>query len=179
MTTKLRHALLALPALMMTTGCDLHLLPETYEGQGDRAAIVTVELGSLNTNLLEAGVDTLEIQIIDVLAHREGSDEWLILNEAPTALTISDDEEVSVELSEVPLPVGTYDRILLVLAEARADGNGGWTKIEITTDDIEIAEPVTIVGDGMLTLDFDVANSLTGTYNDGLVMDPQVLVQAQ
>ena len=178
MKNLIQKALLALlPTVLFTTGCDFHLMPETYEGQGERAALVSVELGSLNTNLLDAGVDSLEIQIIDVLAHRQGTEEWLILNEAPTALTIQDDVETNLTLSEVTLPTGTYDRILLVVAEARADGQGGWTSIELTSDDIEIAEPVSIRADGQLNLTFDVANSLQGTYTDGLVMNPQVLVE--
>lgn len=170
--------LLVLPTVLMTTGCDLHLMPETYQGQGDRVAIVNVEIGSLNAELLDPEVDSLEIQILDVLAHRESSDEWLILNEAPTALTINHDEDSTIELSEVPLPVGEYDSIMLIVAQARADGEGGWTQIQLSTDDIEVQDPVLIETSGTLTLSFDMENSLQGSYSDGLVMNPQVLVQA-
>ena len=170
--------LLVLPTVLMTTGCDLHLLPETYQGQGERAAIVTIEIGSLNAELLDPDVESLEIQILDVLAHREASDEWLILNEAPKALTITHDDNTTVELSEVPLPVGEYDRIMLIVAQARVDGEGGWTQIELSTDDIEINDSVLIDGDGKLTLSFDMENSLEGTYSEGLVMNPHVQVQA-
>ena len=169
--------LLVLPTVLMTTGCDLHLLPETYQGQGERAAIVTIEIGSLNAELLDPEVESLEIQILDVLAHREASDEWLILNEAPKSLTITHDDNTTVELSEVPLPVGEYDSIMLIVAQARADGEGGWTQIQLSTDDIEIQDPVLIDADGKLTLSFDMENTLEGTYSEGLVMNPQVLVQ--
>jgi len=170
--------LLVIPAVFMTTGCDLHLLPETYQGQGERAAIISVEIGSLNTQLLDPAVDSLEIQIVDVLAHREGSNEWLILNEAPAFLTITHDEDSTIELAEVPLPVGEYDSIMLIIAQARADGEDGWTQIQLSTDDIEINNPILIEADGKLTLSFDLENSLEGSYNEGLVMNPNVLVQA-
>jgi hypothetical protein len=169
--------LLVLPAVLMTTGCDLHLLPETYQGQGERAAIVTVEIGSLNAELLDPEVESLEIQILDVLAHRSATDEWLILNESSKALTITHDDNATVKLSEVPLPVGEYDSIMLIVAQARVDGQGGWTQIQLSTDDIEIQDPVLIDTDGKLTLSFDMENSLEGTYSEGLVMNPQVLVQ--
>lgn len=170
MTTKAKP-LATLASLLLLAACDLQLLPESaqYQGDGTPRLAVVVEAAAMPTN----GVVAVDLELVDVLVHRESDDAWVWLAGGTGRVELSLDG--SSQQTSVPLLPDHYDRLLVVVDAPRVAVDGAWQSAALATDEIEFAIDLDLDADAEVEVSFDVDASLTGGRGDWR-FDPRATV---
>lgn len=165
-TTLLRCS--ALVSLVSALGCDVALLPEaaTYEG----TASPRLSLRVAGDPMTDASVQAVELELVDVLVHRESDDAWVWIGgdaeriELGTAL-------VDTNLP-VPLPADRYDAVRVIVDRPRVAHGGKWHNASLGADELELALDLDLDADHALELHFDLGKSLAGSKNGKWAFEP-------
>ena len=165
-------------AATLATGCDMNFVPDLADSAGGESVLLTVTLGSNAATDLASDVEAVEVRVVDVLVHRADSDEWLILNEKVATVALGH-EASEHEFTDVPLPVGTYDRVFVAMEQARVGSADGWQRAELVQTEVEIPASLLIGFDGKLEINFDLDGSVSGSYEAGWKMNPQLVLEME
>ncbi len=157
MMTKVKSLAILAPLVLSAMGCDLQLLPEaaTYDGHGTPRMAVVVEAEAMP----QGGVVAVDLELVDVLIHRERDDAWIWI--AGDASRVELSLAGTAPQSSVPLLADHYDRLLVVVDAPRVAMDGSWQRAALTNDEIEIDIDLELDGDTRVELCFDVAASLS------------------
>lgn len=145
-------------AFVFVMGCDLALLPETADWVGRPTAVAEVAIGAMDPSP-PAGVDAVEIEVVDVRLHRPNDDAWLLLG-SETAVVDLVQPAMNVAFPEVPLGLEHYDALAVVIGDVRVSGAGGDAEVVVVENALEIDGLWSIEHDVRIELRFDVAGSL-------------------
>jgi hypothetical protein len=148
-------------AALWSGGCDVDaLVPRTADEAGRMSARVAVSLGAVGLEeLVDDGVQAVELQVVDVELHRASDDAWLVLASEPTTLLAADAMD-AVALTGLPLGTGEYDAVRVTLAAGRVAAGGFWSDARLDALEVVVPAPLVISGDSELLLDLDLERSL-------------------
>lgn len=152
-----RNVLLAAFALA-SVACDIQLLPEAaeYEATTSPRMAVVVQADAMPAD----GVVAVDLELVDVLLHRESDDQWIWV--AGDASRVELSLAGSEPQSSVPCMADHYDRILVVIDAPRVAKGGKWQSATLERDEIEIPIDLDLTDDAEIELRFDVQASLKG-----------------
>jgi hypothetical protein len=155
---------------LVLSGCDIALLPETasYDGAGSPRMAVLVAADAMPLG----NVDAVDLELVDVLLHRESDDTWVWIGGDASRVELS---PLQMDRAEsVPLHADHYDRVLMVIDAPRVASGGVWHTAQLENDEIEIAVDLDLDADTRIELHFDVAASLSGETPAQWSFSPQV-----
>lgn len=177
MTMSRRLAPLFAAALAITglTACDLNFVPELADDAGETTARISVSMGSANSDALDAEIDGVEVEVLDVLVHSVDNDVWYLLNESTSSLALPNTQR-NVMFKDAPIPAGEYDKVMVAMQGAQVAARGGWRHVELVRDVVEIDAPMLLDRDGTIDLRFDLDGTITGDFEAGYAMTPALLV---
>jgi hypothetical protein len=143
---------------LVATGCDLQLLPEAakYENTTAPRMAVVVQADAMP----QGGVVAVDLELVDVLLHRESDDAWVWV--AGDASRVELSLAGSETQSSVPLLADRYDRMLVVVDAPRVALDGSWQRAGLVHDEIELEIDLDLDADAEIELRFDVEASLSG-----------------
>lgn len=143
---------------LVATACDLQLLPETaeYEATTSPRMAVVVQADAMP----QGGVVAVDLELVDVLLHRESDDAWVWV--AGDASRVELSLGGSEPQSPVPCMADHYDRMLVVVDAPRVAKDGEWQRARLERDEIEMAIDLDLDDDTEIELRFDVEASLSG-----------------
>ena len=161
-------AISVLATLVLTSACDIALLPETasYDGATTpRMALVVA------ADAMPAGdVEAVDLQLVDVMLHRESDDTWVWIGGDAQRVELS--AIATASGSPVPCLEDHYDRVLVVVDDPRVAAHGKWHKVKLATDELELPVDIDLTADTSIELHFDVAKSLHGKSANEWSFDP-------
>jgi len=157
-TRSYRNALGIAAFALASAACDLQLLPETakYEATSSPRMAVVVQADAMPPG----GVVAVDLELVDVLLHRESDDAWVWV--AGDASRVELSLAGSETQSSVPLLADHYDRMLVVVDAPRVAKAGSWQRATLERDEIELAIDLDLDDDAEIELRFDVEASLSG-----------------
>lgn len=165
---RLAPASLVVLALNAEGGCDVELLPEAASYEGSSAPRVSLRVGGDATDM-EMDVQAVDVEIVDVLVHRESDDAWVWIGGVDRVELGA----VSIDTNRpVPLPADRYDALRIVVDEPRVALGGKWHKAELTNDQLELPLDLQLDADHIVELRFDLRASLSGSKADKWTFDP-------
>jgi len=166
-------AILTLATLVLGSGCDIALLPETASYAGEDTPRIAVAIAA--DAMPEGMVDAVDLELVDVLLHRESDDSWVWIGGTAERVELSPTQMARAE--SVPLLADHYDRVLLVIDAPRVAAEGTWHAVELASDELELPVDIDLDADTRIELHFDVAASLEGDAPAQWSFTPQVKAQ--
>ncbi|MEE9386229.1 MAG: DUF4382 domain-containing protein [Nannocystaceae bacterium] len=163
--------------LLLTTfgpGCDVHLLPDTGVDAGGQSTRLEVSLGSIGAETLGDEVEGVRLTIVDVLAHNEMDDTWIILNAREVQLDLLATTRSDLS-KEFPVAIGGYDRIMVVLSGAAVLHNDTWQPATVKQMEVELNGNFLINEGSDLQIDFDLFGALLRSPSEGWSFEPRIL----
>lgn len=170
MTTLKTLALTALIGLT-TAACDVHLVPETGAEAGSQSTRLAVNIGSVSTESLGDEVEEIRVNVVDVLVHKVDDGSWVILNAEEIEVDLIAETQRSIK-KELPIVLGSYDRVLLVLDGAQVMVDERWEPATVTASEIEIDADLWVAHGSELQIDFDLFGAVLRSPVNGWTFTP-------
>jgi hypothetical protein len=163
-------SILTLATLLLGSGCDIALLPETasYDGDGTPRMAVVIAADAMP----QGNVEAVDLELVDVLLHRESDDTWVWIGGDASRVELTPSAMDRAE--SVPLLADHYDRVLMVIDAPRVASGGVWHAVDLADDELELAVDLDLGADTRIELHFDVAASLSGDAPAAWSFSPQV-----
>jgi len=172
LATQVFAAALAVTSL---SACDFNFVPELADDAGEATAFISVSMGSANGDALDGEIDGVEVEVLDVLVHSVDDDSWYLLNEERSQLRLPNVQR-KIVFNDAPVPAGEYDKVMVAVQSAQVAAHGGWRHLELVREVVEIDVPMFLEAEGTLDLRFDLEGAITGSFDGGYSLTPQVLV---
>jgi hypothetical protein len=159
-----RFSLFSLAAgLLMSAGCELQeFLPTTADQAGQPSAQVAVAIQVDPKASLDADLEALEVEVVDVLIHQVEADAWAILNNESVTMDLVHPSDQGIKFTAIPVPMGTYDKIRVVLGDAEIASQGSRHSADIADTEVDLPLVLDLEEDTVLTLAFDRSDPLEG-----------------
>lgn len=149
-------------AVAPLSACDpSSILPKTADEAGMSSARVAVAMGVDGIAGLPAELAELELEVVDVLLHRESDDAWVLLANESTTLGLLDGPG-AVQLTGIPIGTGVYDEVAVVFGDVRARDGLGWHDVEIKKDEYRLKFRNQIEVDARVDLTLEVGSAVKG-----------------
>jgi hypothetical protein len=154
----LTPSLLAL-ALAAVAGCDLgSMIPKTADEGGHPSARLAVRVETVGLTGLPADLQDMKLQIVDVMAHRDADDTWVVLAGDVLALDLG----AGASTAGLPVTTATFDRVLVALGDVTALDDTGTSRVHVVNSDLELDLAGDFAADSELVIDLDLADALKG-----------------
>lgn len=149
-----------LASLLLLAACDLQVLPQSahYHGTASPRIAVVIQADAMPGD----GVVAVDLELVDVLVHRESDDAWVWV--AGDASRVELSLGAAGAQASVPLLADHYDRMLVVVDAPRVAQAGTWQTATLGADEFELPIDLELDSDAELALRFDVGASLSGAH---------------
>jgi len=156
------------------TACDLALLPEFATYEGEEPVIMDVEIHAIA--MPDSNVQTVEIELGDVLLHHAEDDKWVIAG--PESLTVEfGNVDSELVLEDMPLDDANYDLVYVEVLGVRVEAENGWRPASVVVDHLELDLELGEASAFVMEIGFDLSASLSGNARDGWSFDPALTLE--